>query len=139
MTMTPRALAALHGRCFTTPRAWSEAEFDAQIADPNVHLVGDGPGFALARVVLNEAELLTLAVDPVSQGRGVGFGLLAQIEAVARQAGAQTMHLEVSAENGAARALYAKAGYAQTGQRPRYYRTPEGRRVDAIIMARDLT
>lgn len=136
--MTPKVLAALHGRCFVTPRAWSEAEFEAQIADPKVLLIGDGPGFALARVVLDEAELLTLAVDPVSQGRGVGFDLLARIEALAAKAGAKTMHLEVSAENGAARALYAKAGYAQTGQRPRYYRTPDGRRIDALILARAL-
>ncbi len=138
MTMTAKALAALHGRCFTTPRAWSEAEFDAQIADPHVHLIGDGPGFALARVVLDEAELLTLAVDPVSQGRGLGFELLRQIESVAAAQGATQMFLEVSAENGAARALYAKAGYAQTGQRARYYRTPDGRRIDALILARTL-
>jgi ribosomal-protein-alanine N-acetyltransferase len=136
--MTPKALAALHGRCFVTPRAWTEAEFTAQIASSNVHLAGDGPGFALTRVVLDEAELLTLAVDPVSQGRGVGLGLLSQIEAIAAEAGAKTMHLEVSAENGAARALYAKAGYVQTGQRSRYYRTPEGRRIDALILARAL-
>ncbi len=136
--MTPKTLAALHGRCFVTPRAWSEAEFAAQIADPLVHLIGDGPGFALIRVVLTEAELLTLAVDPPQQGRGLGLALLTQAEQQAKAAGADVLHLEVSAENGAARALYAKAGYQQTGHRPRYYRTPEGRRVDALILAKPL-
>ena len=137
--MTPKAMAAIHGRSFVTPRAWSETEFDAQLADANVVQVGDGTGFALARVVLDEAELLTIAVDPVSQGRGVGLRLLALIETAATAKGATQMLLEVSAENGAARGLYAKAGYAQVGKRSRYYRTPDGRRVDALILRRALT
>ncbi len=100
--MRPRALAALHARCFVTPRPWTEAEFEAQIADPKTHLVGDGPGFALSRVVLDEAELLTLAVDPPSQGMGHGTALLEQIETISADHGAKRMFLEVSAENGAA-------------------------------------
>lgn len=137
--MTPKAMAAIHGRSFVTPRAWSEAEFTAQLADDNVILIGDGPGFALARIVLDEAELLTLAVDPPSHGRGHGLRLLQLIEAEAKAKHAKTMFLEVSAENGAARALYAKAGYQKIGERARYYRSPEGRRVDALILSRDLT
>ena len=137
--MRPRALAALHARCFVTPRPWTEAEFEAQIADPKTHLVGGGPGFALSRVVLDEAELLTLAVDPPSQGMGHGTALLEQIETISADHGAKRMFLEVSAENGAARALYEKAGYLQDGMRARYYRTPEGRRVDALILSRSLT
>ncbi len=136
--MTPKAMAAIHGRSFVTPRAWTEAEFTAQLADGNVIVIGDGPGFALARIVLDEAELLTLAVDPPNQGQGHGLRLLQLIEADALTKGAATMFLEVSAENGAARAFYAKAGYQQIGARPRYYRSPEGRRVDALILSRGL-
>lgn len=137
--MTPKAMAALHGRCFTTPRAWTEAEFEAQMADPKVLVLGDGTGFALARVVLDEAELLTIAVDPPSQGRGLGLSLLRATENAALDKGAAVLLLEVSAENGAARALYAKAGYAELGRRQRYYRTPDGRRIDAVLMSRALT
>lgn len=137
--MTPKAMAAIHGRSFVTPRAWSAAEFDTQLADPNVVMIGNGTGFALAKVVLDEAELLTIAVDPVSQGRGLGWLLLSQIEQAAAAMGATGMVLEVSAENGAARALYAKAGYRQVGMRNRYYRTPSGRRVDALILSRIFT
>ena len=136
--MTPKSMATLHARSFTTPRAWTEPEFAAQLADPNVHCVGDGTGFALARVVLDEAELLTLAVDPPSQGRGLGQQLLRQIEASVLAAGAVQILLEVSAENGAARALYAKAGYSQIGKRTRYYRSPDGRRIDALVLHRAL-
>ena len=136
--MRARTLAALHGRCFVTPRSWTEAEFESQLADPKTHLVWHGPGFALARVVLDEAELLTLAVDPPNQGVGHGRALLQQIEAISAAHGAKRMFLEVSAGNGVARALYEKAGYIQKGMRPRYYRTPEGRRVDALILCRSL-
>lgn len=136
--MTPKSMATLHARSFTTPRAWTEPEFAAQLADPKVQCVGDGTGFAMARVVLDEAELLTIAVDPPSQGRGLGQKLLAQIEAAAQTAGATRMLLEVSAENGAARALYAKAGYSQIGKRTRYYRSPDGRRIDALVLQRAL-
>lgn len=131
-------MAALHGRCFVTPRAWTETEIAASLADPTVCHVADGAGFALARVAVDEADLLTLAVDPPQQGLGHGRRLLAEIEAAAVQAGARRMVLEVSAENGAARALYAKAGYEQVGQRPRYYRHPNGARVDALVLARSL-
>jgi [ribosomal protein S18]-alanine N-acetyltransferase len=136
--MRPRALASLHARCFVTPRSWTEAEFEAQLADPKNYLVGHGPGFALSRVVLYEAELLTLAVDPPNQGIGHGKALLQQIETISAARGAKHMFLEVSAENGAGRALYEKAGYVQVGMRPRYYRTPEGHRVDALILSRSL-
>ena len=40
--MTPKAMAAIHGRSFVTPRAWTEAEFEAQLADPLVVVIGDG-------------------------------------------------------------------------------------------------
>ena len=133
-----KSLAAMHARCFVTPRSWSEAEFEAQLEDKNVHFVGDGPGFAMAKLVLDEAELLTLAVDPPQQGMGHGSKLLKQIESIAADHGAQTMFLEVSSENGAARALYAKAGYTRVGLRARYYRTPEGRRIDALILSKPL-
>ena len=65
--------------------------------------------------------------------------LLDQLEDAVRAKGAAHMVLEVSAENGAARGLYAKAGYHQTGKRTRYYRSPDGRRIDALILHRALT
>ena len=58
--MTPEAMAALHARTMTTPRPWSREEFAALLGSPGVFAVGEPTGFALGRVVLDEAELLTL-------------------------------------------------------------------------------
>ncbi|MFN3938429.1 MAG: ribosomal-protein-alanine acetyltransferase, partial [Gemmobacter sp.] len=58
-----------HARCFTSPPPWSEAAFAAALADPNGFLCGEGAGFALGRVTLDEAELLTLAVAPEARRR----------------------------------------------------------------------
>jgi len=117
--MTPKTMAALHARCFTTPRPWREAELEATLATPGTLVIADGPGFAIARVAGEDAELLTIAIDPPQQGRGLGRALLSRIEDAAREAGAARMILEVSAANGVARALYAAAGYTEIGQRPR--------------------
>ena len=41
--------------------------------------------------------------------------------------------LEVRSSNAAARALYQSLGFSETGTRPNYYATPDGRE-DAILM-----
>lgn len=136
--MTPHRMAALHAATFTTPRPWSEAEFTALLARPGTVLSVANQGFALAQVTLDEAELLTIAVAPEAQGQGIGRRLLCEIEAEAAARGAETMFLEVAENNHAAIALYRSAGYRDTGRRPRYYTAPDGRRLDALVMARSL-
>jgi len=137
--VTPAGLAALHRRCFRTPPPWSEADFAAFAADPLAFLLVEGDaGFLLGRVVAGEAELLTLAVAPESRRLGLGRKLVARFLYQARLRGGTRVFLEVSAENPAAVALYESAGFATAGRRRGYYATPEGGRIDAIVMARDL-
>ena len=136
--MTPEALAALHAACFATPRPWSAAEFAALLATPGVFLRGDSRGFVLGRAVAGEAELLTLAVAPEERRQGLGRALLVAFEVEAREAHAETAFLEVAAANVAARALYAGAGWAETGRRRGYYRLPGGGADDAVVMTRAL-
>jgi ribosomal-protein-alanine N-acetyltransferase len=52
-------------------------------------------GFALARAVSDEAELLLIAVDPERQGGGAGSAMLQDFIASARAGGARRLHLEV--------------------------------------------
>jgi ribosomal-protein-alanine N-acetyltransferase len=52
----------------------------------------------------------------------------------AREAGAQTLFLEVGADNPLARALYEAMGFRVIGTRPAYYRRGEGPPADALIM-----
>ncbi|SDG50123.1 GNAT family N-acetyltransferase [Roseospirillum parvum] len=67
------------------------------------------------------ARLYSLAVDARARGQGLGRALLAALEAEARAAGYLGVQLEVRADNAAARALYAGAGYRPLTSLPAYY------------------
>ena len=136
--MTPEALTALHARCFTVPRPFSAREFSSFLAQDRYFLLGDARGFALGQAAADEAELLTLAVDPDHRRHGLARALLAGFEAEAAARGAVDIYLEVGADNHAARALYRAAGYRESGQRGGYYRQPDGGRMDAIVMTKPL-
>ena len=137
--MTPDQLAALHEKCFETPRPWRAGEFADLLKSPQVFLIAQANGFALGRVAGPEVELLTLAVDPSVRRRGIGWALLTEIEKTARQNHAKQIFLEVSENNGAAITLYHKAGYRKAGLRKDYYKGLSGQNVDALVLSRDLT
>jgi [ribosomal protein S18]-alanine N-acetyltransferase len=126
-------LAALHARAFEAP--WSAKAITALLESPGVFALAttDGAGFALARAAAGEAELLTLAVDPVRRRAGVGAALLEAVISGAAALGAVALHLEVAVDNAAAIALYERAGFGRTGRRRGYYERADGR-VDALVM-----
>jgi len=95
---------------------------------------GLAAGFALSRVVLDEAELLLLAVQPAQRRLGVGRALLAAVADEARIRGATRLHLEMRDGNPAAH-LYEGAGFHEVGRRKRYYRGRDGSSFDAITLA----
>lgn len=138
MTPDPKALAGLHKRSFTLPRPWSAAEIATLLADPAVFLCTTDHGFALGRTVLDEAELLTLAVDPDHRRKGLGAALLCDYHHQASQRGTTQSFLEVAADNVAALGLYLAAGYTARGRRPRYYSASGAEAVDAVVMRREL-
>lgn len=128
--MTPDHLAALHARCFTLPRPWSGSEFAALLDGPHAFLLTRPRGFLLGRAVADEAELLTLAVDPRARRQGIGRDLTAEFAATSRGRGAARAFLEVAADNGPARALYGATGWRDAGLRRGYY----GPGLDAVVM-----
>ena len=136
--MTPEAMAALHARCFTTPRPWSAPEIAALLADRLCFALTDPAGFLIARAVAGEAELLTLAVAPEARRQGIAARLLAGFLAAARARAADTAFLEVAADNAAAIALYQAGGFARTGLRRAYYPRSGAPALDALVMARPL-
>lgn len=131
--IAPEVMAATHAAAFTATRAWSAAEFAALLAQPGTILTGDARSFVLGRVVLDEAEVLTVATLPEARRQGLARSRLAAFARAARAAGALTLFLEVAADNTAARALYAAFGLVEAGRRRGYYRTDAGP-VDAIVM-----
>ena len=115
--------------------AWTRNQCLGVLALPGVGLlvaeVDDGPaGFALTRRVLDEAELLLLAVAPRHRRRGVGAALLRAVAADARVAGCAKLHLEVRSGNPAVD-LYLAHGFAKQGERRGYYRGRDGSLHDA--------
>lgn len=137
--MTPDTLAALHGRAFVTPRPWTADEFARFLADPLVFLLVEGDaGLIVGRAVADEAELLTVAVAPEARGRGLGQRLVTRFLYQARLRGAESAFLEVAEDNAPARALYARAGFAETGRRRSYYLHPDGLASDALVLRRVL-
>lgn len=136
--MNPEALAALHARCFTTPRPFTAAEIAGLLDSPHVFLCTRPDGFALGRALAGEAELLTIAVDPARRRQGLGRALLGDFDTGARARAATEAFLEVADGNAAARALYAAAGWQPAGRRRGYYRDPDGSRDDALLLRKAL-
>lgn len=135
--MTPDDLANLHAQTFETPRPWSAREFSSLLSQANIFLVtGSGPSFALGQIIVDEAEILTLSVTPEAQGRGHGRAILQAYETQALALGAVRSLLEVSTENQPAIGLYHQAGYCESGRRPRYYNTPNGHKIDALLYSK---
>jgi ribosomal-protein-alanine N-acetyltransferase len=137
--LTNAALAALHKSCFTMPRPWSETEFAGLLSLPDVFVIcGAGPSFSMGRVVVGEAELLTLAVAPSAQGQGLGRTALQAYETAAIARSAETSFLEVAATNTTAIALYQSHGYSESGKRRAYYTGPNREKVDALVLSKPL-
>lgn len=94
-------------------------------------------GFALIRSVLDECELLLLAVAPLWRGRGIGQTLLSDSLRTARRKGITSMNLEVRASNNAIN-LYEKTGFEYVHRRPGYYRGNDGQLHDALSFRIDM-
>jgi ribosomal-protein-alanine N-acetyltransferase len=129
--------AALHANSFA--RGWSDLEIARLISDPAVEANAleqerDLSAFVLSRIAADEAEILTIAVDPDCRGEGLGHQLLNAHLARLAARGVKNLFLEVEDDNRAARALYAKAGFEQVGTRQAYYARPDGSRGHALVL-----
>jgi len=88
-------------------------------------------GYAVALTVLDESEILNIAVDPAMRGRGLGGRLLDAAIAEVAGRGAVAAFLEVRESNSAARELYRSRGFEELSRRRGYYRTPV---EDALVL-----
>jgi ribosomal-protein-alanine N-acetyltransferase len=134
------ALAAAHATSFEV--GWTAIDIAALLVVPGGFgfAVRDGTdiqALLIGRAIAGEAEVLTLAVDPLLRRRGAARALLEAAFAAARTAGAEAMFLEVAADNEAAIGLYEGAGFVRVGARPGYYQRPYGA-IDALVMRHDL-
>ncbi|HEY8576636.1 MAG TPA: ribosomal protein S18-alanine N-acetyltransferase [Devosia sp.] len=137
-----KELARIHALGFY--RGWPASEFETFLADRDtpIYVACDAKrriaGFALIRVVADEAELLTIAVDPKWRGKGLGTALLKAVFEDLLATPARRMFLEVSEDNAAAIKLYGREGFETISTRKGYYAKPDGSQATALVMARDL-
>ena len=86
--------------------------------------------FLIAHHLGSEWELENIVVDPAARRKGLGARLLEELLTRARKANSESVFLEVRHSNLAARDLYQKLGFAETGRRKAYYSSPT---EDAIL------
>lgn len=119
--------------------AWSGASWWAELAlrPRRDYLVAHRAelvlGYAGVDLSGASADLMSLAVTSAEQGRGVGGRLLRALHGRVREAGADSMVLEVREDNRPALALYERHGYRLLSRRRAYYRSGQ-ERVDALVL-----
>ena len=125
--------------------AWSRRQISDALARPRTFcLLGHAPGnpdqahgFALSRQVLDEEELLLIAVKPAWRKQGVATRLLEGLCRAASERGVLRLFLEMRDGN-PAQTFYQNFGFSQIGCRPAYYRNAAGGPIDALTLAFDL-
>lgn len=138
-------LASLYGESFDepypepvatsllmTPGAWGMLAIAGSDDDPVP------AGFVIARVIVDEVEILSIGTHPGQRRRGVAQRLLLHALRHAVVVGARIAHLEVGEDNPGAIALYRRIGFRRVGRRPDYYRRADRTRVAALLMSMPL-
>lgn len=94
-------------------------------------------GYAQILMVVDEATLMDIAVDPTLQGQGIGGLLLQDVILQSATAGMASIWLEVRKSNLTAIHLYEQHNFAVQEVRKQYYPAADGRE-DALIMSLSL-
>lgn len=136
MTIMNKAFDPAHGEAWTAGQCVSALSLPgtfALMAESN----GRVQGFALTRHVLDEAELLLIAVRPEGQSHGIGSVLVAEIVEKLEKSGVKTLHLEMREDN-PAMDFYQHRKFSPVGRRRDYYRRADGSLADAITLSREI-
>ena len=138
MTEVAERCAAILRDAFPEGGQWSAEDIAGMLAQPGAHLIENAGGFLIAKSVLDEAEIWTIATRPDMRRKGHARALLAEAESLLSARGVRQVFLEVSANNPAALALYVTSGFSESRRRKGYYRDGDGTPTDAICMMKTL-
>ena len=92
---------------------------------------GEVVGYVGSQTVLQEADMMNIAVADTYRRRGIAKML---VEELILQLDAYQLSLEVRSSNAPAIALYENLGFQQVGLRKNYYRNPK---EDALILRKE--
>ena len=128
------AVAELEKQNFSEP--WPEIAVRSELTNKLalwLVAVEDGvvAGYVGSQTVLQEADMMNIAVADTHRRRGIARML---VEELIRQLDAYQLTLEVRASNAPAIALYEKLGFTQVGLRKNYYHKPK---EDALILRKE--
>ncbi len=139
-------LADIHKKSFA--RAWTDSEFQSFLGDDkvdclvlrrsNLRIKDKIIGFVLVRTVLDEAEILTIAVDPSQRKTGAGEQLMREVMRKLYADRMAKLFLEVDEDNQPALLLYQKLGFEKVGERKGYYTSGKDIAATALIMQIEL-
>ena len=124
-------LAELHAKCFPH-KPWGAADF-ADLQKSGCEIIASQNGFIVYRVVCDEAEIITIGVNPDARRTGIANAMLGIVFGDLKKRGVKHIFLEVAVDNKPAIALYEQNGFVRVGVRPKYY---DG--IDAIMMRKDI-
>ena len=116
---------------------WSEETYKNYKEDKSrcyyaAYLSGEVTAFCVSMQVLDECEILKIAVDKEKRGKGIGEALIRKVMKEASENGARFFYLEVRESNTPAITLYKKVGFTESGRRAGYYKNPK---EDAVLMS----
>ena len=124
-------LSNLHKKCFPN-HPWSADDF-RDLKKSGCEIIMSENGFIVYRTVADEAEIITIGVNPEMRRNGIASAMIGIIEKTIKNQGVKKIFLEVSANNIPAQKLYENLGFLVVGNRPKYY---DG--IDAILMSKNL-
>lgn len=127
----------IENACFTDP--WSRENFEDSLKEPTAHLLvmtaGTGVegivGYCCLYHMLDEGEIVNVAVAPEYRQKGYGAALVRELMRLGKDLGAERFFLEVRAGNTAGKRLYESLGFGSCGIRKGFYSNP---REDAVLM-----
>lgn len=130
-------IAALEEMCFSAP--WSAKSIGSELSNPlSLWVVavesGAVAGYVGSQSVMEEADMMNLAVSPEYRRQGIGRMLVLELINQLKARDVHCLTLEVRASNEAAIALYCGIGFVQVGRRPNYYAKPK---EDALILRKE--
>ena len=130
-------VAQLEAICFSDP--WSERSVASELNNKLAFWLvaeedGRVAGYVGSQTVIDESDVMNVAVHPDFRRQGIAETLMEQLVASLKEMGSHCLTLEVRASNDPAIALYEKLGFEEVGRRKNYYRNPK---EDALILRKE--